>query len=141
MTDASTAIELAPWVALVQPYLIAAVTAAVPVLLGIAVNKFTQWTNIKIDNETRDRFTKAAQTEAGAIFAKGGAEIATKSIDVKSAEVASAANAIAQNLPKLVAATGMTTERLSTIVAGEVGKPRLPLRRQTIECDSRAGVG
>ena len=122
MADASTTIELAPWVAFVQPYLTAAITVAVPILLTFALNKFTQWTNIKIDNETRDRFTKAAQTEAGAIFARGGAEIATKSIDVKSAEVANAANAIAQNLPQLVAATGMTTDRLSTIVAGEVGK-------------------
>lgn len=119
----NTTISAQPYVDIIQPYLIAAVTAAVPIVLGWAAYLFQKWTGMKIDVANQDKLTKAAQNEAGKIIAAAGAEVATKSFTTNSPAIAAAANTIlsAPKLQEAITATGMTPELMASKVTGELG--------------------
>jgi hypothetical protein len=124
MTDSTTAVEAAPFVALAEPYFAAIASTAVPVLIGIAVNAFARWTGVKIDAAYQAKIEAAAATEAGKAVAAAADNLSSRQIDVGSKVVADAADKImdAPHLQEAIAATGATPERIAAIVAGEIGK-------------------
>jgi hypothetical protein len=123
VTDkASDAILLQPFIEVLQPYIIAVLSTLVSALVGLAVAKFTQWTNIQINASQVAALKSAAATEAGAMVAAASDNLKGRSISVGSPMIASAADRIAAKLPDTVAAVGLTPGALETIVAGEIGK-------------------
>ncbi len=120
------AVPVAPIVAMMQPYLIAVVTAAVPLILGWGFSAFSRWSGAKIDATYISLIEGAAATQAGNLVAGALGNLATAQINVGSPGVAAAANAIvtASNpvLAKAVAATGLTPALAASIIVGKIGE-------------------
>jgi len=124
MTDITNAIAAAPIVTALQPYITAVVGSAITALIGVAVAAFTKWTGVEVSAAYTEAIERAAATEAGKLIAGAADNLSNTSIPVGSPLVAEAVERIltADHLQKPIAATGMTPDRLASIVAGEIGK-------------------
>ena len=122
MSDPATAVAAAPFVAVLEPYLVALASAVVSAAVPIAVAAFTRWTGVAIDKTMSDHLRDAAATEAGKLIAAASDNLATAQIDVKSLAVRDAVEAIADKLPDTVAKSGLTPDDLAVFVVGELGK-------------------
>jgi hypothetical protein len=118
----ATTVSLAPWVNFVAPYVNLILPPIVTALVGWAVFKFQQWTNIKIEASAVASIKSAAATSAGVMVAGAEDNLAGKTINVGSPGVAAAANAVIAALPKLTNLVGADTDSVSRIVVGEIGK-------------------
>jgi hypothetical protein len=116
------AVALKPWVEFIQPYLTAAATVIVPILIAALAQRLSSWLGVSMNATQVDRLKSAAATEAGAIIAKEADNLAGKSIQVGDPRVVQAANAIAAKLPDTAKAVGATPDALRKFVVGEIGK-------------------
>ena len=121
-----TAVAAAPFVAALQPYIVAIVGAVTTYLVAQGVTAFTRWTGARIDATYSASIEAACANEAGKLVAGALGNLATAQIDVKSPGIAQAANAIitASNpiLAKAVSSTGLTPELAASIIVGKIGK-------------------
>jgi hypothetical protein len=116
------AVPLQPIIEILQPYIIAILSTLVTALVGLAVAKFQQWTNIQISASQVASIKSAAASEAGAMVAAADDNLKGKAISVGSPDVAAAVRRIEAKLPDAVKAVAPTPGALATIVAGEIGK-------------------
>lgn len=122
MADPSTAIELKPWVEFIQPYLTAAATVIVPILIAWVAQRLRTWLGVDMNATQIERLKSAAATEAGVMIAKESDNLMNKSISVGDPRIVAAANSIAAKLPETAAAVGATPDALAKMVQGEIGK-------------------
>lgn len=118
MTDVSAA----PLVADIQPYVTALVTAVIPIAVGYGAFLLKRWTGYAATQADLATVSAVAQTKAGQMVAAASDNLAGRSITVNSPAVLSAARAMGEEMPRVVAAMGLTPGKLAEIVAGEVGK-------------------
>ncbi len=122
MLPLDAAVPLAPWVAFLQPYVDLLVPPIVMGLVGWVAIRIQQWFGIKMQSDAVERLKSAAATSAGALVAGAEGNLATRSINVRSPEVARIANEVARIMPDSFKAAGATPEGLQRIVVGEIGK-------------------
>ena len=126
MTDTTTAIAVAPLIDALQPYIVAALGAAITGFIGLAATAFTRWTGIKIDAAYLASVKAAAVNEAQKAVASADASIATAQINVKSPIVKYAVETILgandRNLQDALAATGASPGLVASLVAGAIGE-------------------
>ena len=122
MADPSTAIAAAPFVADLQPYLTALVTAVIGIAVPWGFSLLQRYTGVAISQADQEALSKAAQTQAGIIVAKADGSLAGVSIDAKSPAIATAANWVAVNLPSLLTKAGATPDDVSHMILAEIGK-------------------
>ena len=122
MSDPATTVAAAPFVALLQPYLSAAVTALVGAAAPLLAAAFMKWTGIAIKQGAVDQLRHAAEIEAGKAVAAAADNLVSRQIDVHSQIVRDAADAIAARLPSALEAAGVTTDAVQHLVTGEIGK-------------------
>lgn len=119
-------VPIAPIVALLQPYLVAIVTAVAPLIVVWGLSAFSRWSGAKIDATYISLIEGAAATQAGNLVAGALGNLATAQVTVNSPGVAAAANALiaATNpvLAKAVAATGLTPALAAQIIVGKIGE-------------------
>ena len=122
MSDPSTAVAAASFVAVLEPYLVALASAVVSAAVPIAVHAFTRWTGVQIDKTMSDHLRDAAATEAGKLVAQASDNLASAQIDVRSSSVRAAVEAISDKMPGTIAKSGLTPDDLAAFVVGEIGK-------------------
>ena len=115
-------IPLKPWVEFVQPYLTAAATVLVPILIAALAQRLSSWLGVSMNATQIDRLKSAAATEAGAMIAQASDNLSTQVIHASDPRVVAAANAIVKKLPDTAAAVGATPDVLAEMVQGELGK-------------------
>ena len=115
-------IPLKPWVEFVQPYLTAAATVIVPILIAALAQRLSSWLGVSMNATQVARLKSAAATEAGALIAQESDNLATAAISINDPRIIAAANAIANKLPATAAAVGATPDALAKMVQGEIGK-------------------
>lgn len=123
MTDASQAVSAAPFIAIVSPFINAAVTA----LVGVGVTWFAvqvnRWTGHAMADADQAKLRQAAQDAAGVIFAGAEAGISATSINVGDPRVASAAKKIVATIPAALAVTGAPDpDAVAHMITAELGK-------------------
>jgi len=122
MSDPTALIAAAPLVDALAPIVVQVASAVIAIAITWAAARFSKATGIQIQAGALNRITAAAQSEAGALIATAGDNLATKSIPVWSPTVAGIADKLAANLPAEMKAAGLTPDHVATIVAGEIGK-------------------
>jgi hypothetical protein len=122
LADGTTTVPLGPVEQALVPIVVQVAYVVVAAALSFAALKFRQWTGIQIQAQALDRFTKAAQAEAGAVVLKGGDEVATMKVDVGSTMIADILDNIEKNLPGVLSAAGITPDHAATVVAGKLGE-------------------
>lgn len=136
MSDPAS-IAAAPLVAVVTPIVVQVASAIVALAVAWAASRFHAMTGATIQAAALARITAAAQSEAGALIAAAGDNLATKSIPVGSVDVARIANKIAGDLPNEMAKIGLppniVAARVATIVAGEIGKLQASMTAVPVE--------
>jgi hypothetical protein len=115
-------VPLKPWVEFVQPYLTAAATVIVPILIAWVAQRLRTWLGVDINATQIERLKSAAATEAGVMIAKESDNLMNKAIPVTDPRIVAAASAIAAKLPDTAAAVGATPDALAKMVQGEIGK-------------------
>lgn len=120
--DPTTTIAMAPVASLLWPYIQDIVGALIGVLVPLAFLEFKKLTGIAINAALQTDVLNAAQTAAGALIAKGQADVGSKTFTGVSPEIVAAVNAVQKLAPKAITATGMTPDHVTSIVLGEVGK-------------------
>ena len=122
MTDSSTTVSAAPFVAIAAPFINSIVTA----LVGIAATWFAvqyhRWTGHAMAQADQDKLRQAAQDEAAVIFAGAEAGISATSINVGDPRIVSAANKVAATIPGVLAITGVTSDGVAHMITAELGK-------------------
>jgi hypothetical protein len=118
----SDAVSLAPLVAAIQPYLTAAVTAAVGVVVPLAFAELKRLTGLQVDQANVAAIQAAAQTEAAKAVAAADDNLASAKIDVSSPIVGTAVSAIAARLPAEIVATGIQPKDIADLVVAGIGK-------------------
>ena len=113
-----TTIQLAPWLAMLQPIAFAVVSVGVPIALGYV----RQYTGIQVSQANADALTKAIQDQAGLLIAKSPTNLSFQSIDPHHPDIAKAVNWMGTAMPKLLAATGKTPDDVAHMIAAEIGK-------------------
>ena len=122
MSYIETTAATAPIIAALQPYLTAAATAFVGGVITLAAAVYRKWTGIQIDAANLAAIKAAAETEAGKAVAAAADNLVNARIDVGSPIVTAASDAIARRLPELIKASGITTDDIDLLIAGEIGK-------------------
>ena len=138
MTDTATSVAAAPFVALLQPYLTAAVTALIAAAVPLAVSALSRMTGIALSQSALEQLRQAAECEAGKAVAAAADNLATAQIDMHSALVHDAADAIAARLPEVLRAAGVTPDALDHLIVGEIGKLQA---RMTVAAVPDTGAG
>lgn len=115
-------IPLKPWVEFVQPYLTAAATVLVPILIAALAQRLSLWLGVSMNATQVDRLKSAAATEAGAIIAQASDNLSAHVIHTSDPRIVAAATAIVNKLPDTAAAVGATPDALARMVQGEIGK-------------------
>jgi len=120
----NTAIAAAPIAAAAQPYITAIVTSLVGVGVTYGLAALKRWTGIAIQQSMIDEIESAAETEAAKAVAAASDNLAKTQINVGSSVVKTAVESIfaSQTLKTAIAETGMTPNRLASIITGEIGK-------------------
>src|SRR5208282_4075675 len=121
MTDVSNTIELAPWVAALQPIAVAAGTTLASGLAIWGLSLFQKWTGLKIDQDNQAKFANAISTQAGLAIAASATNLAGESINAHSPAVKVGADYIAANLGHLLEATGQTPDNVAHEIAAAIG--------------------
>lgn len=114
-------IPVAPFVSILQQWLLAIATACMPVLTYWAVQKLSAFLHVKVTETQEQRLESMAATQAGAIIAAGAAGISTEVIHVNDKRIADAVNALPAKAHDLADALGVTPEGLATMIQGKVG--------------------
>ena len=122
MSDPSTAINAAPWVADAAPYINAIVGPLVLAVLGFAFAEIKKMTGFALSASLQSQIDNWAATEAGAMVAKAENNLAGKSFTVASPEVAAIVNAMPAEVAAAMDALGVTPAGATKIVVGEIGK-------------------
>jgi hypothetical protein len=122
MTEMASAIPVGPIVETLRPIISAAVTAIVGVAVTLGVALLKNWTGVTLQSAYVESLRQAAQTEAGILVAEATDNLSTGSITVTSPGVQTAAARIAAAMPEAVRVVGKTSDDLSRLVAGEIGK-------------------
>ncbi len=126
MTDTATTIAAAPFVAAIQPYIVAIVGAVVTYLVAQVASAVTQWTGARVDATYTAAIEAAAANEAGKLVAGALGNLATAQVTVGSPGVAAAANAIVTAsspvLAKAVSSTGLTPQLAASLIVGQIGR-------------------
>jgi hypothetical protein len=122
MTEMASAIPVGPIVETLRPIISAAVTAIVGVAVTLGVALLKNWTGVTLQSAYVESLRQAAQTEAGILVAEATDNLSTGSITVTSPGVQAAAARIAAAMPEAVRVVGKTSDDLSRLVAGEIGK-------------------
>jgi hypothetical protein len=117
-----TTVTVAPFVAVLQPYLTAIATALVGGAITLGAAAVRKWTGYQIDATNLAAIKAAAETEAGKAVAAADSSFATAKIDVGSTVVQEAADAIARRMPAVIQAAAVSPEEIERLVAGEIGK-------------------
>jgi hypothetical protein len=119
-----TAIAAAPIAAATQPYITAIVTSLVGVGVTYGLAALKRWTGIAIQQSMIDEIESAAETEAAKAVAAASDNLARTQINLGSSVVKTAVQSIiaSQTFKTAIAETGMTPNRLASIIAGEIGK-------------------
>ena len=119
-----TAIAAAPIVAAAQPYITAIVTSVVGLGVAYGASLFKRWTGIALQQSFTAEIESAAETEAAKAVAAASDNLAKTQINVGSSVVKTAVESImaSQTFKTAIAETGMTPNRLASIIAGEIGK-------------------
>ena len=121
MADPTT-IPLAPFVEYVKPYIDALVPIVISAAVAYAATLFRKWTNIKIDDAAVAKITTATLTQAGLAVAKAEDNLAGKSIDAHSPQVAQGTLFIADTLKKELDAAGITPDDVAHLIASKIGE-------------------
>lgn len=121
MSDPST-ISAAPIVTVVAPYLVQLAMVLIPIAVAWLANEFRRRTGVQVQQAALDKIDATAEAEAGALIAAAANNLATDQIKVGSPIVASIALRMAAALPKELAAAGLTSDAVATMVAGKIGK-------------------
>jgi hypothetical protein len=130
MTPASTTIDLLPWYALAEPYLITIIGSLAGILGTAALGYLSVWLHIKISsvqmNDARNAMQQGAENAAGRVLAQQEGNIASVKFNVHSAEVAAQVPIIMASLKDAAAAVGITpdnaAERVGNLVLGKIGQ-------------------
>jgi hypothetical protein len=122
MSDPTAVVAAAPLVAAFVPIVVQVAGAVIAGAIAWAAARFSKATGVQLRASALTRITAAAQSEAGALIAEAGDNLAMKSIPVGSSTVAAIANKLATNLPAEMKTAGLTPAHVATIVAGEIGK-------------------
>jgi hypothetical protein len=119
-----TAIAAAPIVAATQPYITAIVTSVVGLGVAYGASLLKRWTGIAMQQSFTAEIESAAETEAAKAVAAAGDNLAKTQINVGSSVVKTAVQSImaSRTFKTAIAETGMTPNRLASIVTGEIGK-------------------
>jgi hypothetical protein len=115
-------IAAAPWVAFLAPYLNAIVTAIIGVVVPALALKALSYFNIKGQDDAVTRLRQACQTYAGGLLAKAEDNLANKTFNVGSPEVALISDMIATNIPGVLARSGLDADAVARMALGEIGK-------------------
>jgi hypothetical protein len=115
-------IAAAPWVAFLAPYLNAVVTAIIGVVVPALALKALSYFNIKGQDDAVTRLRQACQTYAGGLLAKAEDNLANKTFNVGSPEVALISDMIATNIPGVLARSGLDADAVARMALGEIGK-------------------
>lgn len=113
------AIIIQPWVELLQPYLLAIATAAVPVLAAWLAPLLKKYLHVSLTAGQLAQLDSYATTQAGAIIASGAAGISSETIHVNDPRIAAAANALPTEAKVIAAALGVSPD---AVVHGALGK-------------------
>jgi hypothetical protein len=132
MSDTATTAAAAPIIAALQPYLTAAATAIVGGMITLAAAVYKKWTGIQIGAANLAAIKAAAETEAGKAVAAAADNLVNARIDVGSPIVTAASDAIARRLPDFIKASGITTDDIDHLVAGEIGKLQARMTAVTV---------
>lgn len=122
MSDSSSAVSAAPFIDALAPYIVAVGVTVVTAAIGWAAQQFSKMTGINIDAQHLANLKSAAASEAGALLAADAQNLAGKTFNIGSPEVAAIVNRIGARFPDAVKALAPTPNALATIVAGEIGK-------------------
>lgn len=97
----------------VAPYINAVISALILAGVTWLGAKIKQKTGIQIDQGHRDALTHALQSEASSLIADGAVKMNGLTVDVKSPELAEAAQALAKRVPDAIAHFGLPPEVLA----------------------------
>ena len=123
MTDASQAVSAAPFIAIISPFINAAVTALVGAGVAWFAVQVRRWTGHAMAQADQDKLRQAAQDAAGVIFAGAEAGVSATSIKVGDPRVVSAANKIAASIPAVLAVAGAPSpDDVAHLITAELGR-------------------
>ncbi len=126
MTDPSTVVALTPVVDPLRDY----INTTVGSIVGLAVTTVcayaVKYLHISISQAFVTAAAAEAQKQAGILIAKAESSLATRSIDSHSAEVASAVNWAATEIPGVLEKANMTPDDFAHTIVGEIGKLTSP---------------
>jgi hypothetical protein len=121
MSDPSV-VSAAPFMEILSPYINAVVQVVVAAGVSYGAFLWHKWTGREIAQADQDKVTKAAQDQAGIIFAKGEAGISTESIKVTDPRIQASAQFLQRALKTTLDATGTTPDDVAHAVQAELGK-------------------
>jgi len=154
MSDATPVIQAQPIVEALQPLITTAVGALVAAIVGIILSAYNQWKARTLnesaaeqakDEANRKLIMEAAENEAKKLVgASVTGEFANKVFTLGSPEITQAANTIigadAKNLKTAIAASGMTQDRMESLVLGAVGDLQVRMSGPTVPPGPAVGV-
>ena len=115
-------VSLAPWVVFVKPYIDALVMGVISIAVAFITAQIYKYTGVKVQAVNVERLKASIQTDVSGLIASGAASLSKQSFHVGSPVVASLADRVAERLPDVVKAAGITPDRLREFALGEVGK-------------------
>mgnify|MGYP007106202572 CR=1 FL=1 len=96
-----------------QPYLLAVVSAIAAAVVGWLAELLRRKFNLDIDAAHRDALQTALTNGAGLLIGKAGGALADKKLDLKSAALAEAVNYVLQAVPGAIRHFGITPEAVA----------------------------
>lgn len=118
----SATVSAAPVVNGVEPLIVALANAIIAGTAVLAASLLQRWTGAKLDANALATATAWAQSHAGAAIAASASNLTTAQIDVGSPLVADIVTQMTGAIPSVLAAAGLTPDRVALLVAGEIGK-------------------
>ena len=119
---ADTTVSVLPWYQLAEPYILAAFSAVLSILLGWLVLLIQKKTGLQIDQHARDIVQQAAVNAAGRVLASQEGNIATLKFDVHSPAIAAEVPKLQQSVGASLNKLGITPQRTAELITGKVGQ-------------------
>lgn len=104
----------------VAPYINALVQAGIAALIGWVALKVKQRTGVEIDEGHRDALTRALQSEASSLIAKGEVKMDGVKVNVGSEALASAVQNLSKRVPDALNHFGLTPDVLAKRIVAAI---------------------